>query len=107
MRRALVLAALIAFPVVACRGAEEVMSGIVVKVDSGGVGQVRGFTLLSEDGALTAFVVDGGVPFDGGAFPPDHLWEHMAMVEGIAVAYRTEGDRRIVLRLTDAIWAAP
>ncbi len=80
------------------------MSGIVVKVDSGGVGKVRGFTLLSEDGALTAFVVDGGVPFDGGAFPPDHLWEHMAMVEGVAVAYRTEGDRRIVLRLTDAVW---
>jgi len=71
-------------------------------VDSAGLGGVRGFILRTENGETLDFTIRGPVALDGDAFPPDHLREHMASAESIAVAYRTEGGLRVVVRLTDA-----
>ncbi len=57
-----------------------------------------------EDGASLAFTFEGGTDLAAGGFPPDHLREHMASATGVAVAYHTEGDARVAVRLSDAPW---
>jgi hypothetical protein len=90
--------------VLACSPSEQTAAGIVTAIDTLGLGQVQGFTLRTQDGESLGFTLHGPVALDGDAFPPDHLREHMATAEAIAVAYRTEGDARVVVRLTDASW---
>ncbi len=89
---------------VGCSASEPTAAGIVTAIDTLGVGRVQGFTLRTADGESLAFAFDGPVALGDCAFPPDHLREHMATAEGIAVAYRIDGDVRVVVRLTDAPW---
>jgi len=96
------LAILIVLAAVACAPADGTAIGIVTSIDSAGLGGVRGFILRTENGETLDFTIRGPVALDGDAFPPDHLREHMASAESIAVAYRTEGGLRVVVRLTDA-----
>jgi ribosomal protein S6E (S10) len=74
----------------------------VTDIESEGIGRVRGFTLRNEDGRTLRFVIEGGTDLSGGGMPADHLREHMTTVTGVAVAFRTEGERRIAIKLTDA-----
>lgn len=101
-------AAAISLPLVvlvaACAGGAETADGIVITIDTEGLGQVRAFTLRTEEGKSLEFAIDGPIDLDGGAFPPDHLREHMALAEGIAVAYEIRDGERIVVRLSDAPW---
>jgi hypothetical protein len=103
MRRALGLAALV-LAVAACAGGDQTTAGLVTDIETLGLGQVQGFTLRTEDGASLAFTFEGGTDLAAGGFPPDHLREHMASATGVAVAYRTEGDARVAVRLSDAPW---
>lgn len=88
-----------------CGSSEQQAAGIVIGIDTLGVGRVQGFTLRTQDGAELDFTIEGGTDMSGGAWPPDHLQEHRATATGVAVVYRTDGDRRIVTRLDDAAWA--
>jgi len=99
MRR---LAALVASALIACTaGPTDAVVGIVVDVDGEGLGQVHAFTVRAETGTLVRFEV-GSVALNEGAFPPDHLREHMATASPVLVAFRTENGRHIAVRLEDA-----
>jgi hypothetical protein len=76
-------------------------TGVVVAVDStGGLGDVRGFTLRLAGGELLTFSLRGLQ--NGTEFPPGHLAEHQATAAPIRVLYRTEGSERLAIDLEDA-----
>lgn len=91
-----------ALALASCSGPDRSASGIVTGIETLGLGRVQSFRLRTQAGDSLEFTIDGPVALDGAAFPPDHLRAHMATAEGITVAYRTDGDVRVVVRLTDA-----
>ena len=74
--------------------------GIVSSIESEGLTNVRGFTLLTPDGRELEFAI--GTLQNGTEFPPGHLAEHQALASPIRVWYRTEGDNLVAFRLEDA-----
>jgi len=74
--------------------------GIVTSVDAGGLTEVRGFDLRTDDGRDLTFRV--GALENGAEFPPSHLAEHLAFATRIRVWYRTEGEEPVAFRLEDA-----
>ena len=74
--------------------------GIVSSIDSEGLTNVRGFSLLMPDGRELEFAI--GTLENGAEFPPGHLAEHQAVASPIRVWYRTEGDTLVAFRLEDA-----
>lgn len=74
--------------------------GVIVGVDSAGLGDVRGFTLRLEGGETLEFRL--GELENPTEFPPGHLAEHQATAEPVWVWYRMEGDERFAVRLEDA-----
>lgn len=91
--------------VTACDDGTQRASGLVTHIDTLGLGRVQGFTLRTPDGAVLEFVFEGGTDLSAGGWPPDHLQEHLAMAEGVAVEYRLVDGRRVAIRLGDAAWA--
>lgn len=76
------------------------MVGVIVAVDSAGLGDVRGFTLRTIDGSLHEFELDAlENPTE---FPPGHLAEHQATAEPVRVFYRVDDGRALAFRLEDA-----
>jgi hypothetical protein len=75
--------------------------GVVVAVESGGLDDVRGFTLrATDDGRLIDFgltALENGVEF-----PPGHLAEHQLTGTAIRVWYRPGDDPPLAIRLEDA-----
>ncbi len=80
-------------------GAQSVV-GVIVGVDAASLTDVRGFTLRTSDGRSTRF--DIGVLENGTEFPPGHLVEHQSTAQPVRVWYRTEGERKVAIRLEDA-----
>ena len=76
------------------------VDGIVVAVDSAGLGSVSGFRLRSDDGRTLQF--DLSSLGDGVAFPPGHLAEHVANSIRVRVWYRDDAGRLAALWLEDA-----
>ncbi len=76
------------------------VAGIVVAVDSAGLGQVKGFTLRTNVGDATVFTF--GTLENADEFPPGHLKEHQATAAPILVFFRVEGDQLVVYRIEDA-----
>ena len=74
--------------------------GVVVAVDSAGLGQVDAFTLRVDGG--WAFKLTLGPLENATEFSPSHLAEHLASSEPVRVFYRLEGGIRVVYRLEDA-----
>jgi hypothetical protein len=75
-------------------------TGVVVAVDSRGLGDVRSFTLRVPGGELLSF--DLRALENGTAFPPGHLAEHQATAAPVRVTYRMDGTTRLAIRLDDA-----
>ena len=80
------------------RGEQAV--GIVTSIDSGGLTDVRGFTLRTDGGRELVFRI--GALENGTEFPPGHLTEHQSLASLIRVWYRTEGGELVAFRLEDA-----
>jgi hypothetical protein len=78
----------------------EQVVGIVSSIDSEGLTNVRGFTLLTPDGRELEFAI--GTLDNGAQFPPGHLAEHQALASPIRVWYRTEDGALVAFRLEDA-----
>ena len=76
------------------------VEGVIVAVDSAGLGQVKGFTLRLTDGSTMALTL--GSLENAAGFPPSHLVEHQASSEPVRAYYRLEGDIPLVYRLEDA-----
>jgi hypothetical protein len=73
--------------------------GIVTSVDSGSLGDVRGFELRTIDGiGLELEIGDLENPVE---FPPAHLAEHKATSSPVRAFFRCEGDRLVAYRLED------
>ena len=76
------------------------VEGVIVGVDSAGLGDVRGFTLRQVGGETLDFRL--GELENGTEFPPGHLAEHQATAQPVRVWYRTEDGERYAVRLEDA-----
>lgn len=74
--------------------------GVVVAVDSAGLGQVSGFSLRVHGG--WAFKLALGPLENAAEFSPSHLAEHLASSEPVRAFYRVEGGKALVYRLEDA-----
>ncbi len=76
------------------------VEGVIVAVDSAGLGDVRGFTLRQVGGETLEFRL--GELENPTEFPPGHLAEHQATAQPVRVWYRLEGAERFAVRLEDA-----
>jgi hypothetical protein len=77
------------------------VEGIIRSVDSAGLGDVRGFVLLTTDGDSLEFTL--GPLDDPTAFPPGHLAEHQASSAPVRVYFRRDdAGTYVVYRLEDA-----
>lgn len=76
------------------------VTGIVIAVDSQGLGQVRAFAIKLADGS--AFDLTLGPLENATEFSLAHLTEHMATSEPIRAFYRLEAGVPTVYRLEDA-----
>jgi hypothetical protein len=79
---------------------EQSVEGVVVAVDTAGLGAVNGFTLRTSDGQELEFGLSG--LRNGVAFPPGHLAEHVATSQPIRVWYRESAAGLEALWLEDA-----
>jgi hypothetical protein len=80
--------------------ATDSVEGVIVSVDSAGLGDVRGFTLRQPGGETLEFRL--GELENPTEFPPGHLAEHQATAQPVRVWYRLEGAERFAVRLEDA-----
>ena len=80
--------------------ATDSVEGVIVGVDSAGLGDVRGFTLRQLGGETLEFRL--GELENPTEFPPGHLAEHQATAQPVRVWYRLEGADRFAFRLEDA-----
>jgi hypothetical protein len=76
------------------------IEGVVVAVDSAGIGQVKTFTLRLTDGTTIALTL--GNLENASQFSPSHLNEHQATSRPILAFYRLEDGKPVVYRLEDA-----
>ena len=106
MTRTPALVLTLAFVLLACGPANTSVAGFVTDIEAKSLTEVDSFTLRTPEGDEMTFRV-GNVELDDGAFPVSHLREHMALGQGVAVAYRDEGSERVAYRLGDAPWLKP
>jgi hypothetical protein len=108
LRLGILLAAVAAITIAAALGLNQPANhpetgeviGVVVGVDSQGLGQVRSFTLRLPGGEQQVFSLRALE--NGTDFPPGHLAEHQATAAPVRVSYRVEGTERLAIRLEDA-----
>ncbi len=96
----LLLAGLVLSAVTACEPTLRQQTGIVVGVDSPGLGRVDSFRLLTTDGETLTFDTSS-LEFRA-EFPAPHLAEHQVIGDLIVVTYRQEGERLVVTQLDDS-----
>lgn len=75
--------------------------GVATAVDQPSLTDVRGFTLRTAAGTEVTFSI-GTLELTDGAFPANHLREHMATASPVKVTFEAQGDERIATRLADA-----
>jgi hypothetical protein len=85
----------------ACGPVTNAATGIVVSVDQASLTDVRSFTLRTETGDTLSFRV-GQLDLSEGAFPANHLREHMATAIPVTVTYTGNDPERVAVRLIDA-----
>jgi hypothetical protein len=81
------------------------VDGVVIAVDSAGLGSVRGFTLRTPSGLSIAFSLG---PLENAAqFSPSHLAEHLATSAPVRAWFQVQNGARVVYRLEDAPGVSP
>jgi hypothetical protein len=76
------------------------VEGVVIAVDSAGLGQVRGFTLRTDGGFAVVFTL--GTLENATEFSPSHLAEHQVSGEPVRVYFRLLDGEHEAYRLEDA-----
>ena len=102
-----VVAAMLAAPAFVCActptappSIESPVEGIVIGVDSAGLGDVRGFSVRTSAGQTIPFALG---PLENPAdFPPGHLADHQATSSPVRVYFRDENGQHVAYRLEDA-----
>ena len=103
MRLASIAVIAVAALAVGCGPATQSAAGIVVAVDQASLTDIRSFTMRTETGEMLTFRI-GALDLSSGAFPANHLREHMATASAVAVAYTDEDSEHVAVRLVDAPW---
>ncbi|HUG30624.1 MAG TPA: hypothetical protein VMQ65_08965 [Candidatus Limnocylindria bacterium] len=80
--------------------ASSPVDGVVVAVESEGLGQVQGFVLRLPDSSTITFTL--GPLENASEFSPSHLSEHFATSEPIRAYFRLENGSPVAYRLEDA-----
>jgi hypothetical protein len=80
-------------------GTQE-FTGVIVAVDSAGLGDVRGVTVRATDGTLASFSLEQLQ--NATEFPPGHLAEHQATAEPVSIRYVERDGVNLALRIDDA-----
>lgn len=75
------------------------MDGVVVKVDSEGLTDVRSFTIRTDDGTVLVFRVDR---LEAGSLPVGHLTEHAATGAPVRVTFVVEDGELVAVSYADA-----
>lgn len=75
-------------------------TGVIVAIDSGGLADVRGFTLRLDGGPTMDFLLDRLQTST--TFPPGHFAEHQATAEPVKVWYEDVAGVHFALRVEDA-----
>lgn len=73
-------------------------TGVIVKIDSEGIGKVRGFTLKTSEGTLEVSI-DPDVAYE---FPLDHLHEHLAASEPVECKLERRDGKLYAVTIEDA-----
>lgn len=76
-------------------------TGVVTAVDQTSLTDVRGFTLRTNAGTEIVFTI-GELELTDGAFPANHLREHMATAAAVTVTFETQGDEPVAVRVADS-----
>ena len=102
-RRLLVLCVLAPVVGAGCTGgpastAPTRVTGVVVEVDSRGLGKVTGF-VIKDGGHTYEIAIDRGVDY---SFPLDHLNEHRVSGAPVKVRLERRGERLVALEIEDA-----
>ena len=103
MRLASIAVLALATALAGCGPATKSAAGIVVAVDQVSLTEIRSFTLRTEAGEMLTFSI-GNLDLSSGAFPANHLREHMATAAPVAVAYTELSGEATAVRLVDAPW---
>ena len=80
------------------------VEGVVVAVDSSGLGKVAGFSLRTASATIS---FELGALENATSFSPSHLTEHMASSQPVRVFFRLENGNAVVYRLEDAVPSSP
>lgn len=91
---ALALAALVA--ALGCGGGEKTVRGLVLDVQARTLAEVESLTILDGAGRVWRFQAESNL-----GFTPSHIREHMLQGQEMTVHYKAEGDKLVVLRVTD------
>lgn len=81
------------------------VEGIVVKIDTSGLNDFRGFQLRLDSGHVVPFTL--GRLENAVDFPPSHLPEHMAASDRLRVTFTGEGAALVVRRIDHASASPP
>lgn len=76
------------------------VEGIVIRVDTSSLTDVRGFDLRTADGTVLSFEV-GQLDLAPPAFNAQHLVVHQATAEPVAVTFEEQNGKRVAVRLVD------
>ena len=103
MRRVWILVGVTAMLAASCTGSSpgsstRELTGVVVKVDSQGLGQVTSFELRSE-GTVHEIFINPRVVY---GFNPDHLNAHLASGDPVRVEVREEEGKLVAAAMDDA-----
>jgi hypothetical protein len=80
--------------------ATDSATGVIVAVDGESLGEIRGFTLRLDGGALLEFSLRALE--NGDVFPPAHMLEHQATADPVLVWYREADGELLAIRVDDA-----
>jgi hypothetical protein len=90
----------IAVPVVLLETRKETMTGVVVRVDTVSLTDVRSFDLRTSDGRVFTFQI-GQLDLTPPGFNAQHLTVHAATSQPVVVTYEKRDDELVAVRLVD------
>jgi len=73
------------------------VEGVVVRVETSGLNDFRGFQLRLDSGEIVVFTL--GRLENAAEFPPNHLPEHLAASDRLRIWFVPEGDALVVYRM--------
>lgn len=97
---AAIVAVAVAVPAAYLANRRPTVTGVVVRVDTASLTDVRGFDLRTFDGQVLDFRI-GQLDLSPPAFNAQHLVVHQATAQPVIVEYEVQDGQRVAVRLLD------